>query len=61
AKDKSLLPLDVHIITKSEFLEMLLHPSENLGKQIARNHIACHNPKTFYSLLKEGMKHGFNI
>jgi predicted nucleotidyltransferase len=61
AAQKSPLPIDAHIITKDEFIEMLTSDEENLGKQIARKHLAIHNHQLFYGLVKEGMKHGFAI
>lgn len=61
AELKSILPLDVHIITKDEMLEMLKDKHENLGKQIAYKHLAVHNPNIFYSILAEGMNNGFKI
>lgn len=61
AEDKSLSPLDTHIISEQEFLEMLNETKENLGKQIARNHITIHNSKIFYSILIRGANHGFII
>ena len=59
AKLKSVLELDVHIIPKAEMLEMLSEKEENLGKQIARKHLAVYNHRIFYEIIKEGMKHGF--
>lgn len=59
AKLKSVPEMDVHVIPKSEMLEMLTNKEENLGKQIARKHLAVHNHRIFYEILKEGMKHGF--
>ena len=35
AELKSILPLDIHIITKLDMLQMLKDKHENLGKQIA--------------------------
>lgn len=61
AAQKSLLPLDVHIITKDEFLEMLINDEENLGKQIARKHLAIANNQIFYKMIEKGRKHGFKI
>ena len=61
AELKCVIPLDAHVFTKEEMLEMLGSEDENLGKQIARKHIAVHNPSTFYSIIREGMKHGFRI
>lgn len=61
AKLKSALEMDVHVIPKAEMLEMLGNKEENLGKQIARKHLAVHNHMIFYDMIKEGMKHGFRI
>ncbi|MBS3128854.1 nucleotidyltransferase domain-containing protein [Candidatus Woesearchaeota archaeon] len=61
AKSKSPLNLDIHVIPKKEMIEMLTHDEENLGKQIARKHLAVHNHRIFYDIIKEGMKHGFRI
>ena len=61
ASDKSIIPIDIHLISKSEFLEMLNDTKENLGKQIARNHLAIHNSKIFYSILIKGANNGFVI
>ena len=60
-KLKSLIELDLHIITTTEFLEMLKNKEENLGKQIARKHLAIHNQRIFYDLINEGMNNGFRI
>jgi len=38
---------------------MLKADNENLGKQIARKHLAIYNSNIFYSLLKKGIKDGF--
>lgn len=61
AKLKSALEMDVHVIPKSEMLEMLANKEENLGKQIARKHMAVYNHRIFYEIVKEGMKHGFRV
>lgn len=61
AAQKSLLPIDAHVITKNEFVEMLTNDEENLGKQIARKHLTAYNHQLFYDLVKEGIKHGFLI
>jgi len=61
AERLALPKLDLHTITKSEFLEMLTNDEENLGKEIARKHLIIHNPNIFYSMIKEGIKHGFKL
>ena len=58
---KSVLEMDVHVIPKTEMLEMLTNKEENLGKQIARKHVAVHNHRIFYDMIKEGMTHGFRV
>jgi predicted nucleotidyltransferase len=58
---KSLIPLDCHVLTRNEFIEMLTNDEENLGKQIARKHLATHNHQLFYGLVLEGMKRGFRL
>jgi predicted nucleotidyltransferase len=61
AELKSILPLDIHIITKDEMLQMLKDKHENLGKQIAYKHLVVQNPIIFYSILQEGINNGFKI
>ena len=61
AKNKSLLKIDAHIITKEEFLEMLKDEKANLGKEIARKHLISSNPEIFYSMLKKGVENGFRF
>ena len=61
AELKSILPLDAHVITKDEMLQMLKDKHENLGKQIAYKHLVIQNPMIFYSILAEGMNNGFKI
>lgn len=61
AELKSLLELDIQIITKEEMLQMLKDKHENLGKQIAYKHLAVQNPIIFYSILAEGINNGFKI
>jgi len=58
---KSVIEMDVHVISRTEMLKMLTAKEENLGKQIARKHLAVHNHVIFYDLIKEGMEHGFRI
>jgi predicted nucleotidyltransferase len=61
AELKSILPLDIYVITKDEMLKMLKDKHENLGKQIAHKHLAIQNPIIFYSILQEGINNGFKI
>jgi hypothetical protein len=59
AKLKTPIEIDSHVITKAEMIEMLTNDEENLGKQIARKHLAVYNNQIFYEIIKEGIKHGF--
>ena len=61
AKLKTLVEIDAHVIPKTEMIEMLTNGEENLGKQIARKHLAAYNPQIFYDILKEGMRRGFRL
>jgi predicted nucleotidyltransferase len=61
AAQKTPVGVDFHMIAKAEFIEMLANEEENLGKQIARKHLAVHNHRIFYELVKEGMKRGFDV
>ncbi len=61
AKLRSILEIDFHVIAKKEMLEMLENKEENLGKQIARKHLAIYNHRIFYEIIKEAMDHGFRV
>lgn len=61
AELKAITPLDAHVIPKEEMLQMLKDKQENLGKQIARKHLALHNPMIFYAILAEGISNGFTL
>ncbi len=61
AELKSILKLDIHVITKDEMLQMLKDKHENLGKQIAYKHLAIQNPMIFYQIIQEGINNGFKI
>ncbi len=60
-KLKSLIELDLHVISKKEFLKMLKVDYSNLGKLIYQKHKCIYNTKLFYKILKEGDKNGFRI
>jgi predicted nucleotidyltransferase len=61
AELKSLINLDINIVTKEDMIEMLINDEENLGKQIAKKHMVVYNHQLFYDILKEGIKNGFRI
>ena len=59
AATKAVLSIDGHVFTKDEMLAMLLDRQENLGKQIAKKHLAVHNQAIFYNLLADAIHRGF--
>lgn len=61
AKYEFTLELDAHIINAKDFAAMIRIDEENLGKEIARNHLAVTNPKIFYSLLRKAVETNFKM
>ncbi len=57
---KSILNLDIHIMTSGELLEMLVNKEPNLGKEIARKHRAIHNINIFYKIIRRAIENGLN-
>lgn len=60
ASTKSLLELDIQIITFDEILLMLTNKEANVGKEIARKHRAVHNINIFYKIIRKAIEYGFN-
>jgi uncharacterized protein len=60
-KLKSLIELDLHIISKNEFLDMLKDKNINLGKLLFNKHKCIYNTNLFYNILIEGYKNGFRV
>lgn len=52
-------PIHLIVFTRKDFIDMLLSSEENLGKEAFRNHLLYRNPKAYYELIKEAVKHGF--
>lgn len=50
-KLKSIPQLDIHLILIKDFEEMLNSEEENLGKEIARNHLVYSNTGIFYKII----------
>jgi len=61
AENKSLLNLDVHIITVDDFKGMLTAEYANLGKEIANQNLPVYNVEIFYKIIMWGINHGFKI
>ena len=51
-KRRETIPIDYHIFTRSEFLEMLNADSENVGKQIFKSNIVYYGYIPYYNLVK---------
>ena len=51
-KRREVIPIDYHIFTRTEFLEMLQADSENLGKQIFKSNIVYYGYIPYYNLIK---------
>lgn len=52
-KRREIKPIDYHIFTKGEFLEMLRSDYENVGKQIYKNSIIYHGFIEYCNLIRE--------
>ncbi len=61
AENKSLLNLDVHIVTVNDFKDMLTAEYANLGKEIATKNLPVYNAEIFYKIIMWGINHGFKI
>ncbi len=55
-KRREVINLDYHVFTRSEFLEMLESPEENLGKEIYRKNIIYYGAIQYYNLIAK--EHG---
>ena len=51
-KRREVIPIDYHIFTRNEFLEMLQAYSENVGKQIFKSNIVYYGYITYCNLVK---------
>ncbi|MBI4983506.1 nucleotidyltransferase domain-containing protein [Candidatus Woesearchaeota archaeon] len=52
-------PIHPIVLTRKDFIDMLISAEENLGKEAFKNHLLYRNPKGYYELVKEAAKHGF--
>ena len=51
-KRREIKPIDYHIFTRNEFLEMLNADYENVGKQIYKNHLIYYGFIEYYNLIR---------
>lgn len=61
ASNKTLLTLDYHVITETEFKEMLIASYENIGKEIARKNLPVLNASSFYRIIINSTHNEFNL
>lgn len=59
-RNRLTIPMDAHVFTPAQFMEMLEGKEENLGKQIMRNHKAVHNSSIFYEIVKDAARNIFD-
>ncbi len=59
-KLKTVIELDLHLITKDEFLKMLKEKKVNLGHLLFGKHKCIYNTNLFYKILIEGHKNGIS-
>lgn len=50
--------VDLHILTKKEFYQMLIADEENFGKEIFRKHLLFYGTESYYQIIKEAIKNG---
>ena len=51
-KRRKIKPIDYHIFTRNEFLEMLKADYENIGKQISKNSIVYYGFIEYYNIIR---------
>jgi len=51
-KRREITPIDYHLFTRGEFLEMLKADFENVGKQIFKSNIICYGYISYCNLIK---------
>ncbi|MFH0875205.1 MAG: nucleotidyltransferase domain-containing protein [archaeon] len=49
----------LYVLTKKDFIEMLLDKKENYAKEIVKNKIILKNAQIFYELIKEAVNNGY--
>ena len=49
----------IHVIKKSDFMEMLEEPGQNFGKETVKNKIIIKNAETYYELIKKAVENGY--
>ncbi|MBU2638150.1 MAG: nucleotidyltransferase domain-containing protein [Nanoarchaeota archaeon] len=59
AVELSEVNIDEHFFTRDELREMLIRQEENFGKELAGKHIIAFGADSYYSIIKEAHKNGF--
>jgi len=57
--DLSIPKVHPFVFTRKEFVEMLTNDEFNYGKEIARYNLIFYGAEQYYTILNEGIKHGF--
>lgn len=52
--------IHLYVFKESEFLQMLLDKKHNYGKEIAKNNIIISGAESYYRIIIEAVKNGFN-
>ena len=60
--ESELMVPEIHpyVFTQEQFYLMLTTTEENYGKEIVRNNLIISGGKSYYSILMEAIKHGFD-
>jgi len=58
--EMSIPPIHLYVFTEQEFLQMLSDRNPNYGKEISKNNLIIAGAESYYKLIMEAMKNGFN-
>jgi predicted nucleotidyltransferase len=58
--EMSLPPAHLYIFRESEFLLMLTNDKQNYGKEIIKNNLLLCGGESYFRIISEAIKHGFN-
>jgi ribosomal protein L30E len=58
--DMSIPKIHLYAFTEKEFAEMLLNRNANYGKEIVKNSLVITGAESYYRILQEAIKNGFN-
>lgn len=58
--DSNIPPVHLYIFKESEFLQMLTNKNSNYGKEITKNNLILYGAESYYKIIFEAIKNGFN-